>query len=305
VFELTGYTPSFGYTPRTPFTANPSSIIHNIHGRGNYVYIAHYASGVYVADVHDPLAISNAGGYDTYTGTSTGYIGCWGVYPYFPSGRWIASDTQTGLYLFAFAGLQPRTRSPLLSPADGDTLAFSPVEEFRWRAAARQADDPHEYRVRISGPGLDTLVRTPDTSFVLPALPSLQEGGTYSWHLTIADEFTAVSGQDTFRFVYGGNPLGVDDDGGTPAAFGLGQNFPNPFNPSTTMHFVIPAGTVGRASLHVYDVLGRQVATLLDGPVESGAHAARFDGSGLASGVYLVRLAAGGAVAVRKMLLAR
>ncbi|MFN0157186.1 MAG: LVIVD repeat-containing protein [Bacteroidota bacterium] len=198
VFDIQNL-PSF--TQQTPYTANPAAVIHNIHGRGNHVYIAHYAAGVYVSDVHNPLAITTAGSYDTYTGPSTGYIGAWGVYPYFPSGRWIASDTQTGLYVFTFSGLQPRIRSPLLLPADeGVTVHGSPMT-FRWRQAASQVEDPHYYQLHLWGQGIDTLVKTRDTSLTLSSLPSLEVGENYSWHVWIKDEFTSVSSQDTFSFV--------------------------------------------------------------------------------------------------------
>jgi choice-of-anchor B domain-containing protein len=191
------------YTQMSPFTADPSSIIHNVHGRGNYVYIAHYNAGAFVADIHDPSNILNAGQYDTYTGGQTGYIGCWGVYPYFPSGRWIASDTQTGLYVLDFDGLAPRIRSPLLAPADGSSIPNGSDITFRWRAATRQDEDPHYYDVHVWGTGIDTVIRTTDTTLTAVALPGLVSGETYSWSLWIKDEFTAVTSQDTFAFTMG------------------------------------------------------------------------------------------------------
>lgn len=197
VFDIQNL-PSF--SQQTPYTANPTAVIHNIHGRGNYIYIAHYAAGAYVADVHNPLAITTGGTYDTYTGGSSGYIGCWGVYPYFPSGRWIASDTQTGLYVFTFSGLQPRTRSPLLLPADGQGTPYGSPLTFKWRRAASKVEDPHSYQLHILGPGLDTLINSQDTSITVPALPAMQLGQNYSWHVWIKDEFTSVSSQDTFSF---------------------------------------------------------------------------------------------------------
>ena len=77
-----------------------------------------------------------------------------------------------------------------------------------------------------------------------------------------------------------------------PVDFMLSQNFPNPFNPETTIRYAIPVGTYNYTSLRVYDLLGREVATLVNGRKEPGRYATRFDGSGLASGVYYYRLIA-------------
>jgi hypothetical protein len=66
------------------------------------------------------------------------------------------------------------------------------------------------------------------------------------------------------------------------------QNYPNPFNPTTIISYQLSA--VSNVSLKVYDILGREVATLANGTLEAGYHTATFDGSGLSSGVYFVRL---------------
>jgi hypothetical protein len=72
--------------------------------------------------------------------------------------------------------------------------------------------------------------------------------------------------------------------------YALEQNYPNPFNPSTTINFQI--SNAGYVTLKVYDVLGREVATLVDGVKEAGSYSATFDGGKLASGVYIMRLVA-------------
>ena len=67
--------------------------------------------------------------------------------------------------------------------------------------------------------------------------------------------------------------------------------------------YAIPAG--GRVSLKVYDVLGKEVATLFDGVRPPGSYTVRFDGTGLSSGVYLYRLQSGGMVVTRKLVIVR
>jgi hypothetical protein len=76
---------------------------------------------------------------------------------------------------------------------------------------------------------------------------------------------------------------------GVPASFVLHPNYPNPFNPTTTIMFDLPAD--GRAALKLYDALGREVATLLDEIAEPGRHRVEWNAARMASGVYFVRLA--------------
>jgi hypothetical protein len=87
----------------------------------------------------------------------------------------------------------------------------------------------------------------------------------------------------------------------SPYDFALHQNYPNPFNPVTTIGFSLPHSAL--VSLKVYDILGRHVATLAEKQMPSGIHNIKFDGSSLASGVYLYRLTAGEFVQTRKLIL--
>ena len=89
-----------------------------------------------------------------------------------------------------------------------------------------------------------------------------------------------------------------------PKEFSLSQNYPNPFNPTTKIRFGIPNdGTLHATSLRVYDVLGREVATLLNEATKPGTYERTFDGTGLASGVYLCKLQVGDFTQAKKLLL--
>ena len=81
----------------------------------------------------------------------------------------------------------------------------------------------------------------------------------------------------------------------------LNQNYPNPFNPVTSISFQIPAKS--NVTLKVYDIVGNEVATLVDEVKEAGVYIMRFDGSGLASGFYIFKLQANDFVEIRKMVL--
>lgn len=95
------------------------------------------------------------------------------------------------------------------------------------------------------------------------------------------------------RVIEGTLPTAVRSEPQAPASFALGQNYPNPFNPTTAISYKLSA--LSRVSLKVYDVLGREVATLVNNEVQRiGSYEVRFDGSRLASGVYFYRLVAEG-----------
>lgn len=88
-----------------------------------------------------------------------------------------------------------------------------------------------------------------------------------------------------------------------PPAYALEQNYPNPFNPGSDIRYQLSEFSIMK--LVVYDVLGREVAVLHDGPAHPGAYTVRFDGTGLASGVYLYRMTAGPFTQTRRMVLLR
>jgi len=104
--------------------------------------------------------------------------------------------------------------------------------------------------------------------------------------------YVACFGSATYgsvqRFIRTGT--GVSEQGGTvPEGYALEQNYPNPFNPTTEINFTIAKSQ--QTTLRVYDVLGRVVATLVDGVTAAGSHAVTFDAAKLSAGVYVYELA--------------
>jgi hypothetical protein len=87
----------------------------------------------------------------------------------------------------------------------------------------------------------------------------------------------------------------------TPGTFSLEQNYPNPFNPSTIIKFNL--GKAGLTTLKLYDVLGKEVATLVNGVLEADSHEVTFDASNLPSGTYFYTLTSGSFTETRKMIL--
>ncbi len=98
---------------------------------------------------------------------------------------------------------------------------------------------------------------------------------------------------------------GVDPPGSAevPSQAALYQNYPNPFNPSTTIRYGLPVRS--HVTLTIFNTLGQQVATLVEGEMEAGYHEVHFDAARLGSGVYVYRLVAGAHVLARKLILLR
>jgi hypothetical protein len=147
-------------------------------------------------------------------------------------------------------------------------------------------------------------------------------GGTYSVidsvgaNVSTFTDMTGVGGSHYFYRVRGYNSYvrsaysnevnltltGIKSDRpGVPDKFDLSQNYPNPFNPSTKITYQLPAA--GHVTLKIFDSLGRELATLVNENLAAGYYDATFNADKLPSGIYFYRLAAGGYVSVKKMVL--
>lgn len=112
-----------------------------------------------------------------------------------------------------------------------------------------------------------------------------------------AARYYQFGGTDTIR-------VSVSQSGeGVPGVFALHQNYPNPFNPATVFSFQLPVSSF--VTLKVFDVLGREVTTLVKEVMTGGSYLVTWDATGYSSGVYFCRLEAGSFVATRKLLLLR
>ena len=196
-------------------------------------------------------------------------------------------------------GLAPRSGTAILDP-DGNPTKFplsgDPVTETGWIDGIVLEPGDRLFQIN-SGPFSMALG---DTQEVIVAMV----GGLGSSHLA------SVSVMKHFvkwaRYFAGGTFLtGMNNESSTkrksPKTYALSQNYPNPFNPVTTIRYVLPKP--GRVSLRVYDLLGREVSTLVDGRQGVGEHVVVWDAGGLGSGVYFYRLQVEGFTEVRKCVL--
>lgn len=193
--------PTIPTTTVATYSYSPADIEHNVFVRGNYAYTAWYTGGIAVTDVRTPSTPTTAGWYDTYPGTSGGYNGVWGAYPYFWSGKIIAGDMQTGLYVFTFDSLPPRTPTSLAEPANAVEWCDASPITFRWTSVANQQADPHEYLLTVQGPGIDSTFTTGADTFLTLTNMALLDTGIFRWWVTVKDEANMVPSEDTLTIV--------------------------------------------------------------------------------------------------------
>jgi hypothetical protein len=138
----------------------------------------------------------------------------------------------------------------------------------------------------------------------------LTPGRTYYWSVQAVDHnFAGSPFAPEQQFVAGISTSVHEPASELPKVYSLSQNYPNPFDPVTSVQYAVAVGASGRSpvqvSLKIYDVLGNEVATLVDKKQPAGYYRVTFDGRGLASGVYLIHIRAGNFVATRKMLISK
>jgi hypothetical protein len=128
----------------------------------------------------------------------------------------------------------------------------------------------------------------------------VEEDGSFGIH---NPAFTVSLLQASIKAARGEIINSIETTGITPVEYELSQNYPNPFNPSTEIKFSITKP--GHVTLKVFDMLGREVTTLINEEMPAGTYKSRFDASNLASGIYIYRIVSGNFAAIRKMVLIR
>ena len=197
-------------------------------------------------------------------------------------GQFLDIATQTGTITWTLAGV----------PSSGTyEISFGFMLKY---------DHPKSQFINVNGVRQDTLnfdAASSTTWYEKTANVDLVEGANtiqmelyWGWmyldYLAVPDTIRITSAKDLAQ---------------TPVSFSLQQNYPNPFNPSTTIEYSIAKPV--RVKLDIYDILGRQVATLVDQAENPGQKSVKFDASRVSTGVYFYRLTAGDFAAFRKMLL--
>jgi len=159
-----------------------------------------------------------------------------------------------------------------------------------------------------SNPGTPVVTITTNTSYVW-MVPGKKYPVFEIVYSTLTFNGILFASLKTVNYNPRSAPIGIQQiSSEVPQDFSLGQNYPNPFNPSTKIKFEIPSGSNSRTdmvSLIIYDILGKQIKTLVSQQLQPGTYEVDFEGSGLPSGTYYYRLTAGGFSETKKLTLVK
>ncbi|TVQ08037.1 MAG: T9SS C-terminal target domain-containing protein [Balneolaceae bacterium] len=197
--------------------------------------------------------------------------------------------------------LQAPEAPDLVSPLNGSTDLDADLT-LEWQSADRATT--YTVEVSLDQDFSDIAFGSDDLEELRFPLASLEFQTTYYWRVRGVNEAGPGDWSAAWNFTTR-MPVSVDRDiSEIPESFELGQNFPNPFNPSTNIRFGVPADA-GHVKLEVFDLLGRKVATLVDRELAAGWQVVTFNAENLNSGIYIYRLESANQAQVKKMVLVK
>jgi choice-of-anchor B domain-containing protein len=271
-----------------------NAVVHNAYVRGQHIIMSYYTQGVKVVDISEPLDPVEVGAYNTYGSTTAGgYNGCWGVFPFYPSGKIIASDingvgNSTGkLSVIEFNNARAGTvRGVVKDAVSEEVIAGAQIRAIDFYNKTRPSNSEGFYRIRTVQGGNKRFVVSASGYRTDTLRINVPENGD---SITV-DVNLQPNTSDT-------SPIEL------PQRFALYQNYPNPFNPTTVISYQLESPSI--VTLELFDVMGRKLATLLNARQSIGAHqytlnAAQF---ALSSGTYFYRLTANGFTDTKRMML--
>lgn len=190
-------------------------------------------------------------------------------------------------------------------PSNGATGQATTVN-FRWPKAVDQVlDNPlvsnYWFELTTDTVSLANITRDSVLTDTLKTSSGLTNNINYFWRVKAKNQSGWGAFSQWLRFTT--SPLGLTGNGGTPMEFALYGNYPNPFNPVTTIKFDVPVE--GLVNIQIFDLLGREITTLYNNSMKPGSYTISFDASELSSGFYFCRMNAGSFTSVKKMILVK
>ena len=208
------------------------------------------------------------------------------------------------------AGLEDLVPVPIPDAVKGQPLFIDPNADendvlpggLLYKVRIEDVDTPHRYdnlsRENHVVTSAGTVSLNPQTAMLTITATAPNYMNVTIWGIDREREMTSA----TIMFIV---PESITSAEGEelPTEVELSQNYPNPFNPQTTIDYALPQA--GDVSLVVYDMLGREVDVLIDGPQAAGRHTVRFGANHLPNGTYVYRLIAGDKTITRTMVLVK
>ena len=197
------------------------------------------------------------------------------------------------------------TASPFIkitSPNGGEHVVIDSTYVIRWQSNVQDTVDVDLMRGNtVVSVIADSILS--GTSAILWQIPSTVTGDS-SYKIRIHSvTHPGVADTSDNSFTIGAAVTGISSPQNTVTTYALYQNYPNPFNPATVISYQVPKSSP--VALIVFDILGREVRTLVNQEQPAGRYTITFDASNLASGVYFYRMQAAGFVQTRRLLLLR
>ncbi len=270
----------------------------------------------------------------SWTATSVGSAGST-FYTFAFSGTNIfAGAVGGGVFLSTDSGLSWNTINTGLTDTDvlsltikGDTVFAGTFSSGVWKRPLSEIVpvELFSFKANVSGNNVNlnwtTATEVNNSGFQIERSEKLEEGNLHWEKIGFVPGFGTTTESKSYSFTDQNLPSGkyqyrlnqIDFDGTfeysntievdilSPIEFSLEQNYPNPFNPSTKIRFTIPES--GNVSLKIFNLLGSEVATLINEEQQAGNYEVEFNAAALASGIYFYRLQAGSFVETKKMLL--
>lgn len=208
----------------------------------------------------------------------------------------------------------PNPHFPLNAPTNGALWEIDSASQkflFKWNNAVDLNKDKTLYQwIPVGSSAVTTLNGGADTFLVrtgtqLLALMGNNDTTVLKWSVQTrgATSEPIIKNVDTFSVILvKGKPLSVQKNNNMlPSVYSLSQNYPNPFNPSTKIEYQLPASS--NVEMKVLDILGREIATLVNETKSAGTYSVEWNASQFPSGMYFYRMQAGNFVQIKKLLL--
>lgn len=201
----------------------------------------------------------------------------------------------------------PLSASATTLVSQTNSVTFSRIDNEQRQGAFRMAyksGDTILYKAGFNLAGLassfrEVVANNISTGVLYPSVVGIRDGVNYAGIVSFAGTGPRNIWVDGSSI----NPVGITPISQIAADFNLSQNYPNPFNPVTTIKFSIPVSE--QVSLKIYDLTGKEVATLVNSKLNAGAYEYSFDASKLSSGVYFYKMISGNFSEIKKMMLVK